>query len=134
VRYALPLRRSDRHGRGPRGPVTGPHLPLLQDRIDVFELTVASTVDMLRSVMPEQLDALRVTIASAPQGALGADHVQRWSVDESTFTITLYRVPIERLARLHRNDDLHRKLLVEGCVFRAVAQLLGRDPWDIGRF
>ena len=45
----------------------------------------------------------------------------------------LYRLPIERLARLHRNDELHRRMAIEACVFRASAEYLGRDPWDLGR-
>ncbi|WP_243063546.1 metallopeptidase family protein [Humibacter sp. RRB41] len=136
VRYADPVRRSDRHGRGARGPVTGPHLPLLQDRIDVFEMAVAATADFLKGVWPEQLADMRVQIAAAPSSALGFDEVERWGVDPANKAIILYRVPIERLAKLHRNDDLHRKLLVESCVFRAVAELLGKDPWDLapGRF
>jgi hypothetical protein len=32
---------------------------------------------------------------------------------------------------VHRNDELHRRMLVESCVFRAVAELLGKDPWDL---
>ena len=35
------------------------------------------------------------------------------------------------LSRLHRYDDLHRRMMVESCVFRAVAELLGKDPWDL---
>lgn len=136
VRYATAVRRSDRHGRGARGPVTGPHLPLLQDRIDFFEMTVATTADFLKGVWPDQLSDMRVQIAAAPSAALGLEEVQRWGVDHEHKAITLYRVPIERLAKLHRNDELHRKLLVEACVVRAVAELLGRDPWDLspGRF
>ena len=43
----------------------------------------------------------------------------------------LYRVPIERLAHLHQDDDVHKRMMVESCVFRAVAELLGKDPWDL---
>jgi hypothetical protein len=35
------------------------------------------------------------------------------------------------MSRLHRYDDLHRRMMVESCVFRAVAELLGKDPWDL---
>ncbi len=28
-------------------------------------------------------------------------------------------------------DRAHRRSLIESCVFRAVAELLGKDPWDI---
>lgn len=34
--------------------------------------------------------------------------------------IVLYRLPIERLSHLHREDELHRRM-IEGAVFRAAA-------------
>lgn len=120
-----------RHGRGARGPVTGPHLPMLQGRIDLFETTVASTADYLKSIWPAELAGVRFEVAAAPPDALGADEVERWSVDPLSRRIVLFRVPIERLGKLHRNDDAHRRLIVESCVFRAVAELIGKDPWDL---
>jgi hypothetical protein len=57
--------------------------------------------------------------------------VRRWLVVPGERRIILFRLPIERLARLHRNDDLHRRMMVESCVFRAVGELLGKDPWDL---
>lgn len=129
-----PVRRS-RHGRGARGPITGPHLPILQDRIDVFEQTVATTADYLKGLWPAELEGLSFAVAAAPQGAPG-EEVARWSVDPYRRRITIYRVPIERLSKLHRNDELHRRLIVESAVFRAVAEYLGKDPWDLapGRY
>ncbi len=128
--------RRSRHGRGTRGPITGPNLPLLTDRIDDFESTVASTADYLKGLWPAELAGLRFAVAAAPAAALGAEDVERWAVDPFRKTVTLFRVPIERLSKLHRNDELHRRLLVESYVFRAVADYLGKDPWDIapGRF
>jgi hypothetical protein len=121
----------NRHGRGARGPVTGPHLPMLHNRIDLFELTVASTADYLKGLWPSDLADVRFEVAAAPATALGDEEVERWRVDPATRRIILFRVPIQRLSRLHRNDELHRRLLVESCVFRAVAELLGKDPWDL---
>jgi hypothetical protein len=45
--------------------------------------------------------------------------------------VVLHRIPIERMSRLHRDDDWHRRLMVESCVFRAVGELIGKDPWDL---
>lgn len=104
---------------------------MLTDRIDTFEMTVAQTADYLKGLWPDQLEAVRFEVASAPAGALGTDEVERWAVDAQAGRVTLFRVPIERLSKLHRNDDVHRRMLVEGCVFRAVAELLGKDPWDL---
>ncbi|GAA4187827.1 metallopeptidase family protein [Gryllotalpicola kribbensis] len=129
---ATPAKRLNRHGRrGVRGPVTGPHLPLLQGRIDFFETAVASCADYLKGLWPDALGDVRFEIAAAPANALGLDEVERWAVDTARGRITLFRVPIERLAKLHRNDELHKRMLIESCVFRAVAEYLGKDPWDL---
>ena len=53
----------DRHGRGIRSSATGPYLPPLQTRIDTFDMTVASTVDYLRSVWPDQLSDVTFEVA-----------------------------------------------------------------------
>jgi hypothetical protein len=45
--------------------------------------------------------------------------------------VVLYRLPIERLQHLHVDDEAHQRMYVESCVFRAVADLLGKDPWDL---
>ena len=120
-----------RHGRGARGPVTGPHLPMLQNRIDFFDMTVASTADYLKGVWPEELADVHFEVAATPIGNSGDDGVDRWRVDAGRRRIVLYRVPIQRLTKLHRDDELHRRMYIEGCVFRAVAELLGKDPWDL---
>ncbi|MDQ1575122.1 MAG: hypothetical protein QOH55_272 [Microbacteriaceae bacterium] len=121
----------NRHGRGARGPVTGPHLPMLHNRVDLFEMTVASTADYLKGLWPNELSHVRFEVAAAPIDAVGSDGVERWRVDPIERRVILYRVPIQRLSKLHRNDDIHRRMLVESCVFRAVAELLGKDPWDL---
>lgn len=120
-----------RHGRGARGPVTGPHLPMLQNRIDFFDMTVASTADYLKGVWPEELSNVHFEVAATPIGNSGEDGVDRWRVDAAHRRIVLYRIPIQRLTKLHRDDEVHRRMYIEGCVFRAVAELLGKDPWDL---
>lgn len=124
----------DRHGRGIRGQVTGPHLPPLRTRVDFFDLAVSSAIDYLRGTWPDELAQIHVDVAATPPGepgGRGEPRVARWRVDRAARRITLYRVPIERLSKLHRKDDWHQRMLIESCVFRAVAELLGRDPWDI---
>jgi hypothetical protein len=120
----------DRHGRGLRSSVAGPHLPFLRSRADAFETTVAATADYLRELWPDELATVRFEIAGLPAKPSG-DHVERWWVSAAERRVVLYRLPIERLAHLHRDDELHRRLLTESCVVRAVAELLGRDPWDL---
>lgn len=125
-----PGRPRNRHGRGARASVTGPELPPLHNRIEFFEATIASTVEYLLALWPELAD-VRFEVAAAPPSALAGDEVDRWSVDPASRTVTMFRVPIQRLAKLHRNDEVHRRAYLEGCVFRAVGELLGKDPWDL---
>ena len=121
----------DRHGRGIRSSVTGPYLPPLQTRIDTFDMTVASTVDYLRSVLPDQLSDVTFEVAAGPASVLPGIGVERWTVYPAERRVLFYRLPIQRLTRLHRDDDLHRRMVIESCVFRAIAELLGKDPWDL---
>jgi hypothetical protein len=121
----------DRHGRGIRSSVTGPHLPVLRSRIDFFDASVASAVEYLRELWPDELATIRFEIAGVPPGEPGRAGVDRWRVSTRERRVVLYRLPIERLAHLHRNDEWHRRSFIESCVFRAVAELLGKDPWDI---
>ena len=123
--------RGDRHGRSLRSSVAGPHLPPLRTRQDVFELTVASAVEYLRDAWPDELDSVRIEVAGMPAAPAGARGVERWRVVPRERTVILYRLPIERMAHLHKNDEWHRRSFIESCVFRAVAELLGKDPWDL---
>ncbi|HWR85969.1 MAG TPA: metallopeptidase family protein [Rhodoglobus sp.] len=120
----------DRHGRGIRASVAGPHLPPLRSRADAFEMSVASTVEYLKELWPDELADVSFEIAGMPAPPARED-VERWRVLRRERRVIMYRMPIERLAKLHRDDDLHRRMLVESCVFRAVAELLGKDPWDL---
>lgn len=121
----------DRHGRGLRSAVTGPHLPLMHTRSDLFDITVSSTAEYLKEIWPDELSGISFEVAGLPSGVAPDSGVDRWKVLAAEGRVILYRLPIERLARLHRNDELHRRMLVESCVFRAVAELLGKDPWDL---
>ncbi|WP_254359311.1 metallopeptidase family protein [Microbacterium hominis] len=107
-----------------------PPLPPLETRMERFDIAVGTTAEFLRSAWPE-LREVSFEIAEMP-GAADADGIPRWSVHADAKRIVLYRMPIERLSHLHRNDDFHRRMMIESCVFRAAAEYLDRDPWDLG--
>ncbi|QYF73869.1 metallopeptidase family protein [Cryobacterium sp. PAMC25264] len=121
----------DRHGRGIRSSATGPFLPPLRTRIDTFDMTIASTVDYLRMVWPAELSDVTFEVSPGPVSVIEGVGVERYSVDAHARRISFYRLPIQRLSRLHRNDEFHQRMVIESCVFRGVAELLGKDPWDL---
>jgi hypothetical protein len=121
----------NRHGRGLRSSVVGPYLPMLRTRIDMFDMTIASTAEYLRGLWPAELGGVGFEVAAAPEAALHGDHVDRWKVDHQARRIVFFRLPILRFSRLHEGDEMHERMLVESCVFRAVADLLGKDPWEL---
>ena len=122
--------RHGRHGREGRSSVVRPPLPPLDTRVDRFDLSVGTAAEFLRSAWPELRD-VRFEVADMP-AATDDDGIPRWTVLPDAGRIILYRLPIERLSHMHRDDDLHRRMLVEGAVFRAAAEYLDRDPWDLG--
>lgn len=125
--------RHDRHGRSARSPATGPQLPPLKSRIDLFEVTVATTADFLRSAWPDELTDVRFEIGAMPPGEWATgDVVPRWWTSAEQKRIVVFRLPIQRMSKLHRNDELHQRMMIESCVFRAAAELVGKDPWDLG--
>lgn len=130
----LPMQRGrgrDRHGRGIRSSATGPYLPPLRTRIDLFDMTVASTVEYLRGVWPDELADVRFEVASGPGTVVPGVGVERWSVSSDQRRVVFYRLPIQRLTHLHRDDEMHQRMVIESCVFRGIAELLGKDPWDL---
>ncbi|MDR6866346.1 hypothetical protein J2Y69_000938 [Microbacterium resistens] len=122
--------RHGRHGRLGRSAVVRPPLPPLEGRLDRFDLSVSTAVEFLRATWPELRD-VRFDIAAMPSSE-DSDGMPRWHVDAAGRRITLYRVPIERLLVPGHDDDLHRRIAIEGAVFRAAAEYSGRDPWDLG--
>ncbi|MBX3068736.1 MAG: hypothetical protein KF844_08865 [Cryobacterium sp.] len=121
----------DRHGRGIRSSVTGRVLPRLRSRITDFESTISVTIDYLVGLWPNELSGLRVEVADLPKPRSTNERLHRWLVVAPERRVLFYRLPIERLSRLHRNDEFHRKMMVEGIVFQAIAELLEKDPWDL---
>lgn len=114
-----------------RSPVTGPHLPVLRTRNEFFESVVVSALEYLRAVWPDEMRTVQFDVATIPTRVAEERSFARWRIDRRARRVVLYRVPIERLAKLHRDDEWHRRSFIESCVFRAVAELLGKDPWEL---
>ena len=95
-------------------------------RASFFETVVAETCDWLAGNFPE-LEGLNWRIEDVPPLQPG-EPLRRYSSRISTMTITLYRIPIERLGR-HRIPD--PRIHIEQAVVAAAAELIGKDPWEL---
>ncbi|WP_244303005.1 metallopeptidase family protein [Leucobacter coleopterorum] len=126
-----------RHGRRPiRSSITGPGLPDPGSRFARFETDARGVVEMLQALFPEELDGVQIGFQTAPSGSGESQFPLLYAIDRAAQTIILYRMPIQRARGLHVDDDEHRRYFVEHCVYRAVCEYLGKEPWELlpGRF
>lgn len=79
---------------------------------------------------------MQIGFQTVPSGEATSELPQLYSVDREQRSIMLFRMPIQRARGLHVDDDEHRRYFVEHCVYRAVCEYLGREPWELlpGRF
>ncbi|MET8946920.1 metallopeptidase family protein [Streptomyces sp. NPDC004542] len=126
-------RRRDRHGRGMRGPIAPPQVPLAASRADVFADLVQDSVERLERRWP-QLAEIDFMVLEVPR--LDGRAVDGWS-DEAVplggtipardgrrARVVVYRRPVE--IRTKGRDE--RAALVHEVVVEQVAELLGLTP------
>jgi predicted Zn-dependent protease with MMP-like domain len=128
------VRRRDRHGRGPRGPLAWPPVPAMGTRLERFDDLVLDAADRLRPHLGTRYAALEFAVEEVPpvdpapweeqvaplgrlyRGTGGRPH-----------RVVVYRRPVE--ARAH--DDLDLADLVREVVTEQVAALLGVPPEEL---
>ncbi|MET9085283.1 metallopeptidase family protein [Streptomyces sp. NPDC090075] len=126
-------RRRDRHGRGMRGPIAPPQVPLAASRADVFADLVQDSVERLERRWPQLAD-IDFLVLEVPR--LQDRHGESWS-DEAVplggiiparegrrARVVVYRRPVE--IRTKGRDE--RAALVHEVVVEQVAELLGLTP------
>lgn len=126
-----------RHGRRPiRSSITGPALPNPTSRVKRFETDARGVVEFLQSAFPDDLRDVQIGFQTVPIEQGHSERPLLYSVDREARTIMMYRMPIQRSQVLHVNDEEHRRYFVEHCVYSAVCEYLGREPWELmpGRF
>jgi hypothetical protein len=126
------MARTDRFRRREiRSSVTGPALTNPNSRVAFFDRVARSTVDYLQSVFEEELRDVRIEFCSVPTNIAPDEGPSLYRVSRDDRSILLYRIPIQRAKGLHVDDELHRRMFIEHVIFRAVAEYLGREPWDL---
>lgn len=101
-----------------------------------FELDARGAVEYLQGALPDDLRGVQIGYQIAPTGQGESQSPLFYSIDRAERTIVLYRMPIQRAKGLHVDDVEHRRYFTEHCVYRAVCEYLGREPWELlpGRF
>ncbi|GHE76840.1 hypothetical protein GCM10018785_51370 [Streptomyces longispororuber] len=130
-------RRRDRHGRGMRGPVAPPQVPLSASRAEAFTDLVQDSVERLERRWP-QLNDIDFLVLEVPPTVGGAADGE-WSAEGvplgGTVTasegrparVVVYRRPVE--IRTKGRDE--RAALVHEVVVEQVAELLGLSPESV---
>ena len=130
---AAGTRRRTRHGRALRSSITGRFLPPIRTRREDFNMIVSQTVDFVRGNWPAEMANVSVYVSAAPAEAIHGDHIDRWKTDAAARSVTLFWMPIARFDFKAADTEIQRRMLGEGYVFRALAELLGKDPWELAR-
>ncbi|MBL1065857.1 metallopeptidase family protein [Streptomyces sp. 7-21] len=126
------LRHRDRHGRGMRGPVAPPQVPLAVSRADTFDSLVHDSAEQLRRRLPE-LAGVVFTVQEVPWLPRGAedDGVPLGGVvrggGRRPDQILVYRRPVE--LRCRDREECAR--LVHEVVVEQTAELLGLAPESV---
>ncbi|GAA3489142.1 MULTISPECIES: metallopeptidase family protein [Streptomyces] len=130
-------RRRDRHGRGMRGPVAPPQVPLSASRAEAFGDLVQDSVERLERRWP-QLAEVDFLVLDVPRTAT-ADGPEEWSDEPVPLggavpsregrpaCVVVYRRPVE--IRTKSRDE--RAMLVHEVVVEQVAELLGLAPESV---
>ncbi|MGW2230246.1 metallopeptidase family protein [Streptomyces formicae] len=131
-------RRRDRHGRGMRGPVAPPQVPLSASRAEAFTDLVQDSVERLERRWP-QLTEIEFLVLEVPPlgGSAGSDG--EWhdevvplggtiaAAEGRPARVVIYRRPVE--IRTKGRDE--RAALVHEVVVEQVAELLGLSPESV---
>lgn len=120
-----------RHGRGFRSSVTGPELAPIITRAEAFDRIVGDTAHYLMGLWPDELHGVVFQVADMPSDSAVPDAMPRWRVEHDERRVTVFRIPVERVTRAPEKDDTDRRVIVETAVFRAVGELIDKDPWDL---
>jgi len=119
-----------RHGRAPRSDARGVAAMDTGGRNGFFMAVAKDVINYLCDVQADLMKGVRVEMGLLPSGELADGQPRLWSIDKTENRVVLYRVAIERMAKLHRNDEWHRRNHIESVTISAIAELLDIDPYD----
>ncbi|MFE0422468.1 metallopeptidase family protein [Streptomyces sp. NPDC058953] len=126
-------RHRDRHGRGMRGPIAPPQVPLSVSRADSFRDLVRDSVERLERRLPQLADVDFLVLevpAPAPADELSPVVPLGGTIPAGKgmpARVVVYRRPVE----IRTKNREERALLVHEVVVEQVAELLGLAPESV---
>ncbi|WP_131102020.1 metallopeptidase family protein [Streptomonospora litoralis] len=124
------VRRRDRRGRGVRGPLAPPELPMSRSRAHVFDDLVLDAVERLERHWARELanvEFLVEDVPRVPRGVTAEDGIpfsRLEAAKSGQARIIVYRRPVE----IRTREPEEMALLVYDTVVEEVANLLGLEP------
>lgn len=129
-----PVRRRDRRGRGPRGPLLPSSMPAYRTRAERFDDFVLDAVERIERRWAKQLSGTEFAVEDVPPSnpapwERGGVPLGRYFPSDAGLParIVIYRRPVESRA----SDPLDMADLVRDVVVEQVAHMLGRSPDDV---
>lgn len=129
-----PVRRRDRRGRGPRGPLVPAELPAFRTRADRFDDLVLDAVERLERRWGRELEGAEFAVEDVPPSRPapwehGGVPLGRYFPADAGLPprIVVYRRPVETRAA----DPADLAALVRDVVVEQVAHLLARSPDEV---
>lgn len=131
-----PQRRRDRHGRGARGPLAPPHVPLVESPSHRFDGMVLDAIEHVEPRWRDELAGVEFAVEDVPGPAEHrsvAEEIESAGVPLARLLrgeagrpprIVVYRRPLELRAR--DREDLED--LIHDIVVEQIAHFLGLDP------
>jgi predicted Zn-dependent protease with MMP-like domain len=138
-------RRRDRHGRGLRGPLAPPGLPLARSRAEAFDELVGEAVEHLEDRWHDELARVEIAVEDVPAVGGGDDGPRAVVASDDEELLEWDGIPVGRVRPTRRHTPgrivVHRRPLelraadlddlaglVHDVVVELVSRLLGLDP------
>lgn len=125
-------KRRDRHGRGLRGPLAPPEVPISLTRSEKFDDVVRDEVQRVVEPWTEELAGVEFAVEDVPEVPPGETRVPLSTMRriDGTARVVIFRRPVEARAG---KDPGERELatLIRELVVEEVAELLGVSPEQV---
>lgn len=126
-------KRRDRHGRGLRGPLAPPEVPISLTRSEKFDDLVREEVQRVVAPWTERLAGVEFAVEDVPHPAPEETRVPLSATREvdGTPRVVIFRRPVESRAGASAQSERDLATLIHDLIVEEVATLLGIPPEDV---